>query len=116
METLQEMFDKQRKSGQPLSYFGDHGDWLRVLCQHRDSECIQQSNFRVALKELGGEASGNVYIERMNHWAVGWLEYLLVNPDRLEAVEKAAKIVADLEEYPVLDELDVEWEDDEDEG
>ena len=114
MKTLQEMFDKQRKSGQPLSYFGEHGDWFQFLSQHRDSECIQVSNFRVALKELGGEEGGNVYIERMRHWACGWLEFLLVNPACPEAVAKAEEMLSDLEEYPVLDELDVEWEDEDD--
>lgn len=113
METLQKMFDKQRKSGQPLSYVGEHSDWFLFLAQHRDSECIQVSNFRVALKDLGGEESGNVFIERMSHWAVGWLEYLLVNPACPEAVAKAEGMLKDLENYPVLDEMDVEWEDDE---
>ena len=52
-------------------------------------------------------------VERMRHWAVGWIDYLLVRPDSAAAV--AAQGWADkLANYPLADEDDyseLEWED-----
>ena len=48
-----------------------------VVCQNRDSDCLTRSNFRMALKRLGGE-SDSVVFHRFGHWACGWWEALCV--------------------------------------
>jgi hypothetical protein len=51
-------------------------------------------------------------IERFGHWAVGWVEYLLVKPGT-EAEAVAEKLLARLEDYPILDEMhfsQLEWD------
>lgn len=78
---------------------------LVLLARHRDSDCLSESNFAVALGALGGE-SETVQIIRIGHWAVGWIEYLCVL-----AGSPAEVIAQDIEnalsDYPVLDETDL---------
>lgn len=93
-------------------YHGDRGHWFIASAMHRDSDILTRSNFACierALRTLpavknwtGDEAP--VQIERFSHWAVGWCDYLLVNPDCAAAVELGNKIEEDLENYPVFDE------------
>lgn len=92
-------------------YFGDRGDWPIVMTQHRDSELVERSNFIVAERMLRasgeqtdatGELDG-VAIERSSHWAVGWIERLLIAPGNAELARIAAEITEALEQYPILD-------------
>ena len=76
--------------------------WHVVLTQSRDSEILTQSNWAVALEELGGE-SEHIEIHRFGHWACGWWEALCVAKDS-EAWETAKEIHDSLSDYPVLDE------------
>ena len=76
--------------------------WHVVLTQSRDSEILTQSNWAVALEELGGE-SEHVEIHRFGHWACGWWEALCVAKDS-DAWETAKEIHDSLSDYPVLDE------------
>lgn len=87
-------------------YFGERPDWLIVLSRNRDSDCLEQSNFESAFATLGGE-SDTVSVERSSHWAVGWVEYLVVDPANSKRVRRAAKLIKQLENYPVLDEEDM---------
>ena len=80
-------------------------EWDTVLGRNRDSDCISESNFESALKQLGGE-SDNVEILRYGHWACGWVEYLNVKRGTPEH-EVAMQICDSLESYPVLDEFDL---------
>lgn len=75
------------------------------VSQNRDSDSMDHSNFRVALRRLGGE-SATVQVHRFGHWAVGWVENLLIDPRDAEAVLEAARITSDLARYPLLDEQD----------
>lgn len=94
------------------AYWGDRGDWLIVLAVHRDSDALSRSNFEVAeqalkaLPEVKGwqGENGPVEIVRFNHWAVGWVDYLCVNPECKPAVTLAESMREKLEDYPVLDE------------
>lgn len=92
-------------------YWGDHGDWLIAASVHRDSDALGRSNFEVMretlmslpeVKEWDGEYNP-VVIERFNHWAVGWVDYLVIDPDCNSAVERAEQMRKALEDYPVLD-------------
>ena len=83
-------------------------DWYVVpVTQNRDSPAYEVSNFRVALRMLGGEAEGEVEVHRFGHWACGWFEILLVSPSAVKAEQSACEIERKLENYPLLDEDDV---------
>ena len=87
------------------NYIGeDYSDYYVVLFQYRDSGTLERSNFSNALEELGGENSPNVIIARSSHWAVGWVEHLLIHKEDKKHIEEAEKIIALLEDYPVLNE------------
>lgn len=77
---------------------------LFVLARNRDSDELAESNWRVALKNLGGE-SETVQIIRIGHWACGWVEYLCVK-EGSEQQETAQDMVDQLKDYPILDEED----------
>lgn len=80
-------------------------DWLVLpVTQTRDSSALEQSNFAVALKELGGEGD-SVEVHRFNHWGPGWFEIILVAPGSGEALI-AEDIERALANYPVLDDMD----------
>jgi hypothetical protein len=78
-------------------------DYYVFLGQHRDSDCLTRSNFTVGLKNLGGE-SETVIVVRENHWAVGWIEWIAIHQDDEKALAIADRILADIDNYPVLDE------------
>jgi hypothetical protein len=80
-------------------------DYYVAYGQHRDSSCLDQSNFRSYVKALGGE-SDTVVIARANHWAVGWCETLLIHETDEKALRAAEELTDALKEYPVLDDED----------
>jgi hypothetical protein len=94
------MADAFRESA---AYWGEHGEWFIVAAQHRDSDTLDRSNFAVLLKQLGGE-SESVAVERANHWAVGWCEYLIIRPDNRKALRHAIHAHSAVTDYPILDE------------
>ena len=76
-------------------------DWfVAPVLQHRCSNCLERSNFTVALQQLGGE-SDVVEVHRFGHWGPGWFEIIIVHPS-LEA--HVQDIEDTLAQYPVLDE------------
>lgn len=79
-------------------------EWLCLLTRNRDSDCLAESNFRSALRELGGE-SETVRVDRFGHWACGWWEALSVRAGSPEH-EIAKGISERLESYPVVNEFD----------
>lgn len=104
--------------------FSPDGDFL-VCSQHRDSDCLARSNYHVAMCELtaAAKASGTdfsalqggwgndhpdraaVYDWRASHWAVGWVEYLMVRRNAPTAVLACAvDILRSIEDCPILDE------------
>jgi len=86
------------------NYLGeDLKDYYIVCGQHRDSEYYQQSNFIIATQRLGGEHDPEVIIARFGHWAVGWVENLLVHENAKDKVDIALEIVNDIEDGVVLD-------------
>lgn len=105
---------------QPSDYggFSPVGDYC-IMSQHRDSDALTRSNWECACKQLGAEpfddghyimsdteydARPMVYHWRARHWAVGWVECLMVRPDAPDdTLESAGEILCSLESYPVLD-------------
>lgn len=103
----------------PSSYAGFNpvGDVL-VLSINRDSDALGRSNWAVGgtLLREAAEAAGapeSVYDWRASHWAVGWVDYLMVKRDAPESVlEAAAEILDSLSDYPALSDdhwSDLEW-------
>jgi hypothetical protein len=56
-----------------------------------------------SVKEWAGDECP-IQTERFSHWAVGWCDYLLVNPECKDAVALADKILDKLDDYPVVNE------------
>ncbi len=69
--------------------------------RNRDSGPLERSNFEHATAVLGDD--DDVEIHRFGHWAVGWLEIILVRPGS-EAAARAARIEERLGNHTVLDE------------
>ena len=86
------------------NYMGDiiSDNWVILLTQSRDSDCLERSNWDSALEILGGE-SDNVEIHRFGSWACGWFEHLFIKKDTAEH-QKALEIESALEDYPVVNE------------
>lgn len=77
--------------------------WLVIpVSQDRDSECLDQSNFRTALKMLGGEDE-RCEVHRFGHWGPGWYEIIIVHPAFGYLVDQ---IEESLGYYSCLDESD----------
>ena len=89
LRTFDQMHTDCRRSLQPCAYWGDRGDWLTVLGQHCDSDCLERSNFVVAVDRLDQLDTDCYAIESEGHWAVGWVETLLIDPDNAAAVALA---------------------------
>jgi hypothetical protein len=96
-----------RRWTMPDSYFGaTWPDYYRSgFGRSRDSSCLEESNFAVALRELGGE-SDTVVVVREGHWAVGWVEWIAIHQDDGRALEIADRLAEDVEDYPALDDND----------
>ncbi len=98
------------------AYWGERAHWFIAAAQHRDSDCLTRSNFRCFKQALADDpsiyaftagAEGAFVVESFNHWAVGWVEYLLINPECQPAVSLADSLRASLEDYPVLSDDDL---------
>lgn len=90
----------------PESYAG--AEWPEhyvFLGQHRDSDSLGRSNFRCALKALGGE-SETVVVVREGHWAVGWVEWIGIHESDDKSLLVADEILEGLDSYPVVNEDD----------
>lgn len=94
------------------SGFSPDGDYL-IYSQHRDSNAIERSNYQRILEDLRkvdaelqeDENEPFVYDFRAKHWAVGWIEYILVSKTAPIAIkQKACEILLGLDAYPVYDE------------
>lgn len=81
-------------------YWGERGEWFIIAATHRDADSLSRSNFQVLQREVGDTA----LIERATHWAVGWIDYLIVAPDDRKALRVAITQAKRYEQYPVLDE------------
>ena len=83
----------------------DRSAWLVLpVVQTRDSGPLDRSNFRSAVRELGGEGE-DVEVHRFGHWGPGWFEIVIVRPDTA-AASTAEEIAGALEDYPIVDEDD----------
>ena len=88
----------------PECYFGE--EWPEYFSsgfgQSRDSDCLERSNFEIALAKLGGETD-TVIVVRERHWAVGWVEWIAIHQDDELALVTGDELRERCEDYPVLD-------------
>lgn len=106
MKTLKDVVKNPSGWDSFANYIGptEFGEFDCLLTQNRDSDVLQRSNFKSALKKLGGEGD-NVEIHRFGHWACGWWEVLAVKrgtPQHAIALQIEEK----MEDYPVVDDED----------
>ena len=106
-----------QKWQRPAHYFGENWpDYYVFMSQNRDSDALERSNFRSALASIGGETgfeeneNGEEYapvkVVRESHFLCGWVEWIAIHESATQAIEKAERILAQLEDYPILDEAD----------
>lgn len=115
----------------PKYYAGKHWpNWYVGLDQHRDSDCLDKSNFEVFLREVRKTSAGlsinepdmcniytpgkgwgyrpmeidSVFVVRESSDLVGWVEWIAIHESDTPALECAQKLLGDLDTYPVLDE------------
>ena len=90
----------------PDNYFGaQYPEYYTVYTKTRDSDYISESNFRIILSRLGGE-SDTVRIAESSHWLCGWIEIILIHKSNTQALSIAEGLLAEIDEYPILDEDD----------
>jgi len=105
-----------------FTYDGDRAAWCIAATVHRDSDALERSNWHVLTRDILGlpEASDNedmladAAIERISHFLVGWVDYLLVRPGSAQAA-RALEWRQKLDGYPVADERhlsELEWNED----
>lgn len=85
--------------------------WAITFSKHRDSGLLQQANFDTVKADLEKRFPKDVSNEQFSHWAVGWIDHLLVRMlDRKGKVTKAGKAALEWKDrekdYPVLDDED----------
>jgi hypothetical protein len=99
----------------PSDYGGYSPDGAYVLAtQTRDSHTLERSNYVRIFEDLRACAEKydnpeweepSVYDFRAGHWAVGWVEYVIVKANApTEVLELATEILDGLEDYGVYDE------------
>ena len=101
----------------PENYSGETWDgwFVAPVGRSRDSDTVEESNFRVTLDRLthGNDDGDTVVVVRERHFLVGWVEWIAIDPKDTFAMTEAEMIATELEDYPILDDDDhseLEWE------
>lgn len=76
-----------------FAYYGDRDGWWVAASVHRDSDASERSNWHTVTADILAmrDDSGNedmladAAVERMSHFLVGWVDYLLVRPGTPQA-------------------------------
>jgi len=117
MEDIEKLVNEALEQSKPSNQesFGYHGElalgetWAWTFSQHRDSDCLDRSNYAAILADLTERFPNDVCDERYGHWAVGWVERICVrmrNDDGsiTEAAGASFKWKDKLKNYPIADE------------
>lgn len=90
----------------PSNYYGnEYHEYYVVYSHHRDSDILTESNWDYIVKALGGE-SDTVTIQRSGHWAVGWIELLMIHESDMRLLLIAEDLISSIKYYPILDDED----------
>tara|TARA_Y100001963_G_scaffold8871_1_gene11466 strand:+ start:220 stop:1071 length:852 start_codon:yes stop_codon:yes gene_type:complete len=88
----------------------ENRDWLVSSIQlNRDSGLIEKSNWLTFIDDLRAlePEGGHLWdIHRFNHWACGWFEIVILNPNSRDSrvLDQALVFESTLQEYPILSE------------
>ena len=96
-----------RKWERAPNYLGeDLSDYYMVVSRSRDSGLLDVSNFESVKRDFADKEG--IETASFGHWAVGWIETMMVRDDAPENVlEELDEVMCQLkEEYPVYDEDD----------
>jgi hypothetical protein len=94
-------------------------EYVVAFSQNRDSDALTRANFKACLEKLGGESedslddSAEVVVSHSGHWAVGWVEQILVHKKAAKKLEVLRNILNDFEDYPVIDDSALSEEEEE---
>lgn len=118
-----EMSSESRRRGPPselqilttrrgFAYYGDRDGWCVAASVHRDSDALERSNWHtltadiLAMRDEGGDEDmlADAAVERISHFLVGWVDYLLVRPGTPQAA-RALEWRHRLELCPVADDV-----------
>lgn len=84
----------------------DQQDWLVApVTRNRDSGASEDSNFE-ALTAMLDDVDAEYETHSFGHWACGWFEIIIVNPEDGDALEVLGNAVCALADYPLLDDDD----------
>jgi len=88
-------------------YIGPRYDDYYIIVGHsRDSKILEESNYQT-IKEYLSKNLINFIEVSFNHWAVGWIETLMIQEDDIQGIEFINDNILDrLEDYPIFDEED----------
>src|SRR5262245_6995774 len=104
MNHTSQALEVSRLTGWDIDAWAEERDWAGVglgpVGRHRDSDCLERSNWEVVTQDLGNL----VEIVRHGHWAVGWVEELTHDTGNPEAVTRVADWRKRLGDYPVANE------------
>ena len=86
--------------------------WGMTFSRSRDSDLVEVSNFESIQKDLEERFGNDVTVERFNHWAVGWVDRVMVrmledNGNVTPAGIAVLEWRKQLDDYPVADEEDL---------
>lgn len=86
----------------------DRQNWRVLISRNRDSDILGESNWHTVVKLIEAADPDGEHHEThsFGHWACGWIEILIIDPDHDAAMAVAGEIVCALAGYPVLDEED----------
>lgn len=98
------------------NYIGkDYSDYTILYVKHRDSDIVTKSNYE-AIKRKFKFTDGSLELSdvlnmeltcievRTSHWAVGYIDTLLIRNDAVNELALAEEIHKALDDYPLLDE------------
>ena len=114
MNAIEHLQDTVWKHPSDYAGFSPDGDYV-IYVRNRDSSILENSNYDRIFQDLQkldekhqtDDTESFVYDFRAGHWAVGWVEYLLVSKDAPDEILQAAgETICALSDYPVYDETD----------
>ena len=107
-EFMQDMLNKTKQALSSDCYYSN--DELGVtqfiaLAVHRDSDLLAESNWHSIIADMDKNKL-DYSIERFSHWAMGWIDYLIIDTAHQDSVLFIENVLYALDQYPVYDEED----------
>ena len=71
----------------------DRREWRVLRMRTRDSEDHEDRNFERAVDSLRAAGDAHYDVIRHTHWAVGWVEFIVFDPESSAVVEIVNKMI-----------------------